>query len=106
MVSMGADLAEDASPAPAQRRRNLTNFVDQDNPLVISRTDTKARGVDIVNIAEAKAKLSALVDRAAAGEDIILARAGKPLVRLTALANRLPGSPAWHGTGSSTMSRC
>ena len=29
-----------------------------------------------VNIAEAKAKLSALVDRAAAGEEIVLSRAG------------------------------
>ena len=35
-----------------------------------------------VNIAEAKAKLSALLDRALAGEEIIIARAGKPLVRL------------------------
>ena len=61
--------------------------------MVISRTGAKARDVDIVNIAEAKAKLSALVDRAAAGEDIILARAGKPLVRLTALADRLPRQP-------------
>ena len=36
-----------------------------------------------VNIAQAKATLSALVDRAAAGEEIVLARAGKPLARLT-----------------------
>jgi prevent-host-death family protein len=32
-----------------------------------------------VNIAEAKARLSALVDRAAAGEEIILSRAGRPV---------------------------
>lgn len=36
-----------------------------------------------VNIAEAKAKLSELVARAEAGEEVILARAGKPAVRLT-----------------------
>jgi hypothetical protein len=32
-----------------------------------------------VNIAEAEAKLSALLDRALAGEEIVIARAGKPL---------------------------
>ncbi len=35
-----------------------------------------------VNVAEAKAKLSDLVERAANGEDIVIARAGKPRVRL------------------------
>ncbi|GAD60652.1 type II toxin-antitoxin system prevent-host-death family antitoxin [Brevundimonas sp. BAL450] len=35
-----------------------------------------------VNIAEAKARLSELVARAEAGEDIVLARAGKPAIRL------------------------
>ena len=35
-----------------------------------------------VNIYEAKTQLSRLVDRAAAGEEIVIARAGKPLVRL------------------------
>jgi prevent-host-death family protein len=33
-------------------------------------------------ISEAKAQLSALVDRAVAGEEVIIGRAGKPLVRL------------------------
>jgi prevent-host-death family protein len=36
-----------------------------------------------VNIAEAKAKLSSLLDQALAGEEVVIARAGKPLVRLT-----------------------
>jgi prevent-host-death family protein len=35
-----------------------------------------------LNIAEAKAHLSEIVASAAAGEDIIIARAGKPMVRL------------------------
>jgi prevent-host-death family protein len=39
-----------------------------------------------VNIAEAKARLSALVDRAAAGEEITLCRAGRPVARLVPLA--------------------
>ena len=46
-----------------------------------------------VNIAEAKAQLSALVDRAAAGEEIVLSRAGRPVARLVPLAERLPRQP-------------
>lgn len=38
-----------------------------------------------VNIYEAKTALSKLVDRAAAGEDVIIARGGKPVARLTKL---------------------
>lgn len=37
-----------------------------------------------VNIAEAKAKLSELVARAEAGEEVVIARHGKPVVTLTA----------------------
>jgi prevent-host-death family protein len=51
-----------------------------------------------INIAEAKAKLSELLDRALAGEEIVIARAGKPLARLTPLTaprRRKPG--AWRG---------
>jgi len=39
-----------------------------------------------VNVAEAKAKLSQLLDEAASGEDIVIARAGRPMVRLTPIA--------------------
>ncbi|MBY0337874.1 MAG: type II toxin-antitoxin system prevent-host-death family antitoxin [Acetobacteraceae bacterium] len=35
-----------------------------------------------VNIYEAKTRLSALVDAATRGEEVVIARAGKPLVRL------------------------
>jgi prevent-host-death family protein len=38
-----------------------------------------------VNIHEAKTHLSKLVDRAARGEAFVIARAGKPLVKVTAL---------------------
>jgi prevent-host-death family protein len=40
----------------------------------------------LVNIYEAKAKLSALLEKAQAGEEVIIARAGKPVARLTAIA--------------------
>ena len=39
----------------------------------------------MVNIYEAKTQLSKLVDKAAQGEDIIIARNGKPVARITAL---------------------
>ncbi|HWB14123.1 MAG TPA: type II toxin-antitoxin system prevent-host-death family antitoxin [Pirellulales bacterium] len=39
----------------------------------------------ITNIHEAEAQLSRLVDRALAGEEVVIARAGHPLVRLTPL---------------------
>jgi len=42
---------------------------------------------DIVNIHEAKTHFSRLVDRAAAGEDIVIARAGKPVARLTRISH-------------------
>ena len=38
-----------------------------------------------VNMHEAKTQLSRLVDRAAKGESFVIARAGKPLVKVAAL---------------------
>lgn len=38
-----------------------------------------------INIYQAKTHLSKLVDQAAAGEDVLISRAGKPVARLTAL---------------------
>jgi prevent-host-death family protein len=38
-----------------------------------------------VNLHEAKTHLSRLVEEAAAGEDLVICKAGKPMVRLTAL---------------------
>ncbi len=44
-----------------------------------------------INLYEAKTQFSKLVDRAAAGEEIIIAKAGKPLARLMPLEpERLP----------------
>lgn len=41
--------------------------------------------MDTVNIHEAKTQLSRLVDRAAKGESFVIAKAGKPLVKVSAL---------------------
>jgi prevent-host-death family protein len=53
----------------------------------------------IINLYEAKTSLSQLVERAAAGEEIIIAKAGKPKARLVPLAGhfepRQPGG--WEG---------
>lgn len=40
---------------------------------------------ETVNIYEAKTKLSQLVDKAAAGEDVVVSRNGKPMARITRL---------------------
>jgi prevent-host-death family protein len=40
-----------------------------------------------VNLHAAKTNLSRLVDQAAAGEDIVIAKNGKPLVRLVAITS-------------------
>jgi prevent-host-death family protein len=53
-------------------------------------------GVKVVNVAEAKAHLSELVERAAAGEEIVVARAGRPRAKLVPLRDgeaklRVPG---------------
>ena len=41
--------------------------------------------METVNIHEAKTHLSKLVDRAVKGEPFVIAKAGKPLVKVTAL---------------------
>jgi prevent-host-death family protein len=53
----------------------------------------------VINLYEAKSRFSALVERAAAGEEIIIAKAGRPRARLvpfsTAQQPREPGG--WEG---------
>jgi prevent-host-death family protein len=53
----------------------------------------------LVNIHEAKTHLSRLVDRAAAGEEIVIGKAGRPLARLVPfVADRGPREPGrWRG---------
>jgi prevent-host-death family protein len=49
--------------------------------------------MDTVNLYEAKTHLSQLVERAAAGEEIVIAKAGRPLARLVPLAKRTTPRP-------------
>lgn len=46
--------------------------------------------METVNIDEAKTQLSELADLAASGTDVVIARAGKPVARLTSLQNGRP----------------
>lgn len=52
-----------------------------------------------VNIHEAKTHLSRLIERVEQGEEVVIARAGRPVARLvpmaTRMARRLPGR--WRG---------
>ena len=47
----------------------------------------------VVNLYDAKAHLSRLIDRATAGEDVVIGRAGKPLVRLVPVEAMQPREP-------------
>ena len=48
---------------------------------------------ELVNLYEAKSQLSRLIDRAAAGEDIVIGRSGKPIVRLVPVEDAMPRQP-------------
>lgn len=58
----------------------------------------------VANIHSAKTNLSKLIEQAEAGEDVVIARNGKPAVRLTPVApadlsaRRADGLPAWMGS--------
>ncbi|MBI3516587.1 MAG: type II toxin-antitoxin system Phd/YefM family antitoxin [Proteobacteria bacterium] len=57
---------------------------------------------ETVNIYDAKTRLSQLVERASAGEEIIIAKAGKPLVKLVPVgvkAKRRKPAGDFVGTG-------
>ena len=43
----------------------------------------------LVNIHEAKTHFSKLIDQALSGKEVIIARAGKPLIRLVPYANEI-----------------
>ena len=51
-----------------------------------------------VNIHEAKSQLSRLIERAVAGEDVIIAKAGHPLVRLVRIDHGRPELGSARGT--------
>ena len=46
-----------------------------------------------VNVHQAKTHLSRLLERVAAGEEVIIARAGKPVARLVSIERKEPRKP-------------
>ncbi len=62
--------------------------------------------MDSINLADAKAHLSALIDRVEAGETIDITRRGKPVARLSAVARpRKPIDAAMLQASTATMPR-
>jgi prevent-host-death family protein len=64
---------------------NLTNLLDDGSVVVMT-----------LNLYEAKTQLSALVDQAAAGEEIIIAKNGKPLAKLVPFKPKVLRKPGKH----------
>ena len=54
---------------------------------------------DTVNLYEAKTNLSSLVERAAGGEEIVIAKAGKPKALLVPFGEARPGRRPGRGRG-------
>ena len=42
--------------------------------------------MSVINVYEAKTRLSKLIEQAAAGDDVILGRSGKPVARITQIS--------------------
>lgn len=59
--------------------------------------------MDIVNTYEAKTHLSRLIERAAAGEEIIIAKSGKPVARLVGYAQPAGPRAGGHWKGQVRM---
>jgi prevent-host-death family protein len=82
---------------------SLTNLLDQVGSVAHVKSAEEIADMAIqVNIAEAKARLSSLLDRALAGEEVIIARAGKPLARLAPVQYPARKRGAWRGLKIST----
>lgn len=92
MPECGTDRAPATGAQPAKDQLDNAEL----DTILVKLTKQKLRGaVAIINLYEAKTSLSRLVERAAAGEGIIIAKAGKPKARLVPLAGhaepRQPG---------------
>ena len=59
-----------------------------------------------VNIHDAKSQLSKLIERARRGEDVIIAKAGKPVARLTAFETRTRGRRFGALRGKARVDEC
>lgn len=57
--------------------------------------------MSVTNVYDAKTQLSRLIDRALAGDDVVIARSGRPVVRLVPVTDEeaapRSGRGAWRG---------
>jgi len=65
-----------------------------------------------VSVAQAKAKLSELLDKVEAGEEVVITRHGKPVAKLSAAAKKIPlrsmsefraRMPSWGGSSADLL---
>ncbi|MBK4722718.1 type II toxin-antitoxin system Phd/YefM family antitoxin [Azospirillum sp. YIM DDC1] len=56
-----------------------------------------------INLYDAKTNLSQLVDRAAAGEEIVIAKSGRPMARLVPLRRRTSPRPLGLARGQAAL---
>jgi antitoxin (DNA-binding transcriptional repressor) of toxin-antitoxin stability system len=64
----------------------LTNLTKYGNWRTIQASEAVLMASTQVNLYEAKTQLSSLVERAAKGEEFVIAKAGKPMAKLSAIA--------------------
>ena len=62
-------------------------------PLWISVEPSYNRGMEPVSVHEAKAHLSRLLQRVEAGEEVVIARGGRPVARLISVHSKRPRVP-------------
>jgi prevent-host-death family protein len=88
-------LAQTVCDEPQNKeQRMMNNDIDLVRWLSLSsEKNGRGRMPLIVNVHEAKTQLSRLLDRAHGGEEIILAKAGKPYARLVPLEDAQPRVP-------------
>lgn len=72
-------------PAPAHPAHGSTGLRICDLSSILDQTRPDEQAMATINIYEAKTRLSQLVEQAAAGDDVVIARNGKPVARLTRL---------------------
>ena len=73
------------SPKPRTSHVTLPPLVRRPEHAMSDQPNGQERAMDDVNLADAKARLSELVERAAAGHPVRIIRRGKPVAQITAV---------------------
>lgn len=93
MGARGRQLGHGSAPIPAFPRRGKeegTRCVAASQPALDWASSRSVIIVKYVNLTETRRRLSQLIDKAALGEDVVVCRHGKPLVRITGLTKQKP----------------